>query len=216
MDNGCVFMNSNENYKFLILLVAGLIISGCAASLTPIEVSERFWTAVKNKDANNIRKYISSNSQNENVLSRDILPLDEISLGKTIIDGEEAWVDTNVIISGDDPFIVPLKTVLLQENNLWKVDYDKTVASLSGGSSVARVMSRIADLSAQFTDELNHSIDDIQEAIPKIQREIEIIEENVKEQLPVLRERMEEFMKQLEEALGEMNKRRPSKGTTEI
>ncbi len=61
MDNGCVFMNSNENYKFLILLVAGLIISGCAASLTPIEVSERFWTAVKNKDTNNIPMILVAN-----------------------------------------------------------------------------------------------------------------------------------------------------------
>ena len=209
-------MKLNYFLKSTYLIWLCIILSGCVTNLSPIEVSEKFWTAVKNKDSTTVRRYISSNGNEKNELTENILPLDEISLGRTIIDGEEAWVDTEVVIAGDEPFRLPLKTVLLKENQQWKVDYDATVASITKGSSVARVMGSLADLSSQFAKELDRSLDEIQKTLPEVQREIEKIEDSVKQQLPELKERLEEIIKQLEEALGGINKDRTSKGTTEI
>jgi len=200
---------------FLCLCII-LALYGCAANLSPIEVSGHFWTAVQNKDAGAARDYVSSGSLDRKDLTENILPFDKVTLGRTVIDGEQAWVDTTVVISGDNPFTLPLKTVLLQENRQWKVDYDATVASVSSTSSVARVMGNLTDLSKQFADGLDRSLAEIQKTIPEIQKEIESIEEDLREKLPELRQRMEEFMKQLEEALKDLNKERKSQGTTEI
>jgi len=202
--------------KSIFLIGVCIFSTGCVANLSPIEVSEKFWTAVKNKDSKTVRKYIVSNGKEKNELTENILPLDEISLGRTIIDGEQAWVDTEVVIASDDPFRLPLKTVLLKENQQWKIDYDATVTSITKGSSVARVMGSLADLSSQFAKELDRSLDEIQKTIPEVQREIERIEESVNKHLPELTKRMEEFIKQLEEALGEISEDRPPRGTTEI
>jgi chromosome segregation ATPase len=144
------------------------------------------------------------------------LPLDEISLGKTIIDGEQAWVDTEVVIAGDDSFRLPLKTVLLKENKQWKVDYNATMHSISRGSSVARVLGSIANLSEKFSNELNRSLDEIQKIIPEVEEEIGKIEENISKKLPELRKRIEEILQQLEEALGNIGNKKKSSGTTEI
>ncbi len=209
-------MKSNILLKLASLISIGLILTGCVVNLSPIEVSERFWTAVQDKDQRAIRKYVSSSTLEKDDLTEDILPLDEISLGRTVIDGEQAWVDTEVIISGDNPFNLPIKTVLLRENKQWKVDYDAPMHSISRGSSVARVLGSIANLSEKFSNELNRSLDEIQKIIPEVEEEIGKIEENVRKKLPELRKRIEEILQQLEEALGNIGNKKESSGTTEI
>ncbi|MBI4006432.1 MAG: hypothetical protein HY356_07150 [Gammaproteobacteria bacterium] len=209
-------MNVKFFSRTFTFLIFNLVLYGCAANLTPIEVSERFWTAVQNKDVRAVRNYVSSASLDKKDLTENILPIGEVSLGRTVIDGEQAWVDTTVAISGDDPFKLPLKTVLLQENKQWKVDYDATVASVSSSGAVARVMGNLTDLSRQFADGLDRSLTEIQKTLPQVQKEIGKIEENLRERIPELRQRMEEIMKQLEEALGNISRERNSRGTTEI
>lgn len=202
--------------KAFFVILLPLALNGCAASLSPIEVSERFWTAVQHGNTGVVRKYVTSESMNRNDLTEDILPLDSFSLGKTVIDGQQAWVDTTVVISADKPFSLPLKTILLQENEQWKVDYDATVASVSRGSDVARIIGSIASISEQFASELDRSLAEIQKSLPEVQKELERIEKDIKEKLPELRRRMEEFMRQLEEALKGIGKKREQPGTTEI
>src|SRR5690606_26692720 len=123
--------------------------------LTPIEVSQEFWTAIQNRDSQTVRKYITSNSAKGNDLTANILPVSSFTLGRTIIDKDHAWVDTTVEIASDKPFSLPIKTVLLQENEQWKVDYTATVASISSSSDVARILGNLNDLGIQFADKLN-------------------------------------------------------------
>jgi predicted DNA-binding antitoxin AbrB/MazE fold protein len=180
-----------------------------------MEVSERFWAAVKDKNANEAKKYITASTLSKDA-TENLLPLDDVYLGRTVMDAERAWVDTTVIIAGDDSFELPLETILLKEGDQWKVDYDATVATLSRGSTVARVLGSIVDLSGQFADELDRSLEEIQKAIPEVQKEIERIEENIIYHLPELQRRMNEFLKQLEEALEDLNRDTGPRGTTEI
>jgi len=206
-------------YRFILYSLAwvlySLILTGCIANLTPMEVSERFWAAVKDKNANEAKKYITASTLSKDA-TENLLPLDDVYLGRTVIDAERAWVDTTVIIAGDDSFELPLETILLKEGDQWKVDYDATVATLSRGSTVARVLGSIVDLSGQFADELDRSLEEIQKAIPEVQKEIERIEENIIYHLPELQRRMNEFLKQLEEALEDLNRDTGPRGTTEI
>ena len=207
------FMNS------VFLICTAFFIPGCAANLSPMEVSDKFWTAVKNRDGQAAAGYVTSGSLEtlkKQDMDQDILPINNVSFGKTVIDGEQAWVDTDVEIAGNDPFNLPLKTVLLMENRQWKIDYDKTVASVSKTNSVARVLGELNNIGDQFNKKLDQSLDEIERTLPQVQKEIEKIEENMREKLPELRQRLEEFMQQLEDALGNKKDTQPPPRAKEI
>ena len=203
----------------IIFLLA--INSGCAANLSPQEVSEGFWKGVKEKDNAAVSRYVTTASQ-ESLKQQDpadkILPIKQATLGRTVIEGEYAWIDTTVEVADERPFHMSLQTVLQRENQQWKVDYDATVASITNDSDIGRVLGDISVLSKQFTDKLNQSLEQAQKALPQIEREIGKIEEDLRQKLPELRQRMEELMRQLEEALGNKNRQEtpPQSRTREI
>ena len=191
---------------FLLVMVG----SGCAANPSPLEVSDGFWKGVKDKDTAAVSRYVTTGSLESlkrQDPARNILPIKQVTLGRTVIDGERAWIDTTVEVADDKPFHLSVQTVLQQENRQWKVDYNATVASITNDSDVGRVLGDISALSKHFTDKLNQSLDQAQKALPEIEREIGKIEGNLRQKLPELRQHMEELMRQLDEALG--NKTRP-------
>jgi gas vesicle protein len=189
--------------------------TGCSEGLYPVDVSEGFWRAVKNKDMQAIEKYSTEDSISGDELSENILPLDEIVLGKTVIDGDGAWVDTTVTISGDKPYTLPIKTVLIRENKQWKVDYQATMKWVSKGSSVYSVISGIKNMSEALAEELNQSMEDIQKVIPEIKEEVKEIEESLLEYVPELKKQIKEFVEDLEEAIKDLGKESEEATVTE-
>jgi gas vesicle protein len=188
-------------FKLIFLSFICLLNTACEESLYPIDVSEKFWRAVKDKDVKTIQKYSTGDSLTKEDLDENILPLDEIILGRTVIDGDNSWVDTTVTISGDKPLTLPLRTVLIRENNQWEVDYDETIKLVSKGSSVSRIISSIRNMREDLTKELNQSMENIQNAIPEVKEEIEKIEESLLEHVPELKKQIEDFVKDLKEAI---------------
>ncbi len=202
-------------FKLMFLSLICLSITGCDEGLYPIDVSEGFWRAVKDKDITAIEKYSTEDSLTGDELSENILPLDEIILGKTVIDGDGAWVDTTVTISGDKPYTLPIKTVLIRENKQWKVDYQATMKWVSKGSSVYSVISGIKNMTEELAEELNQSMEDIQKSIPEIKKEVERIEESLLEYVPELKKQVEEFVEDLEEAIKDLRKESEESTVTE-
>jgi methyl-accepting chemotaxis protein len=202
-------------FKLIFLSLICLFITGCDEGLYPIEVSEGFWRAVKDKDINAIEKYSTKDSLTGDELRENILPLDEIILGKTVIDGDGAWVDTTVTISGDKPYTLPIKTVLIRKNKQWKVDYQATMKWVSKGSSVYSVISGIKNMMGELAAGLNQSMEDVQKAIPEIKEEIKRIEESLLEHVPELKKQIEEFVEDLEEAIKELGKESEESSVTE-
>lgn len=209
-------MVQNSKLYVLMFISSLAILAGCATNLTPMEVSDKFWMAVKNRDNQSIKKYVLAEPGNHNNLAENLLNINNYSLGRTVIDQDQAWVDTTVEIGDSKPFSVPIKTVLLKENNQWKVDYAATVSPISSSSDVARLLGSLNELGAEFADKLNRSLGQLQNDLPEIQRQLEKIEENMKQKLPELQERMEEFLRQLEEALRGKPAEKGPQGTTEI
>lgn len=203
-------------FKLMFLSLVFLLASGCGEDSYPIDIAEKFWRAVKTKDAETIRKYSSSDSLKTEKPGQDILPLDEITLGKTVIDGDAAWVDTTVTISGDKPFTIPLRTVLLRENKQWKVDYGSTIKVVSEGSSVSHVINNIKNLSKDLATEFNQSMEELQEKIPEMKDEVEQLEESLIEKIPELKKQIEEFVSDLKEAIKEFGKDTEESTVTEI
>ena len=202
-------------FKLIFITSICLLMTGCAEGHYPIDVSEGFWRAVKDKDIKAIKKYSTEDSLTGDELSENILPLDEIVLGKTVIDGDGAWVDTTVTISGDKPYTLPIKTVLIRDNRQWKVDYQATMKWVSKGSSVYSVISGIRNMSEALADELNQSMEDIQKAIPEIKEEVEEIEESLLEHVPELKKQIKEFVDDLEEAIKDLGEESEDATVTE-
>lgn len=202
-------------FKLIFLSLICLFITGCDQGLYPIDVSEGFWRAVKNKDIKAIEKYSTKDSLTDDELSENVLPLDEIVLGKTVIDGDGAWVDTTVTISGDKPYTLPIKTVLIRKNRQWEVDYQATMKWVSKGSSVYSVISGIKNMSEDLAEELNQSMEDIQKAIPEVKEEVEKIEESLMEHVPELKKQIEEFVEDIEEAIKDLGKESEESSVTE-
>jgi len=202
-------------FKLIFLTSLCLFMTGCGEGLYPIDVAEGFWRAVKDKDIKAIEKYSTEDSLTSDKLSENILPLDEIVLGKTVIDGDGAWVDTTVTISGDKPYTLPIKTVLIRENKQWKVDYQATMKWVSKGSSVYSVISGIRNMGEELAEELNQSMEDIQKAIPEIKEELGEIEESLLEHVPELKKQIKEFVEDLEEAIKDLGKESEDETVTE-
>ena len=201
-------MMSRRKTTFILLFLSCicLFITSCNEGLYPIDVAEGFWRAVKDKDAKAIQKYSTNISLKEDELGENILPLEEITLGKTVIDGESAWVDTTVTISGDKPFTIPLRTELIRENKRWKVDYNATIKLVSQGSAVSNVINSIRNMSKDLAEELNESMEEIQKTIPEVTEEVEKIEESLLEHIPELKKQIEEFVRDLKDAIEELGK----------
>jgi uncharacterized phage infection (PIP) family protein YhgE len=120
-----------------------------------------------------------------------------------------------VTISGDKPYTLPIKTVLIRENKQWKVDYQATMKWVSKGSSVYSVISGIKNMTEELAEELSQSMEDIQKAIPEIKKEVERIEESLMEHVPELKKQVEEFVEDLEEAIKELGKESEESTVTE-
>jgi len=202
-------------FKLIILSLICLFITGCDEGLYPIDVSEKFWRAVKDKDTKVIQKYSTNSSLKGNGLGENILPLDEITLGKTVIDGDGAWVDTTVTISGDKPYTLPIKTILIRENKQWKVDYQATIKWVSNGSVVSNVINSIKNMSEELAKELNQSMEDIEKAIPEVKEEVEKLEESLLEHVPELKKQIKEFIEDIKDAIKELGKDQEESTVTE-
>ncbi|QBQ56081.1 hypothetical protein [Nitrosococcus wardiae] len=186
-------------FSLLLVFCLGATPGACAEKLSPFEVTEKFWTAVKKNDIQSIRQYVSSEYSEKKELTPSLLPIAEFELGKIIIDGEQALVETTVVVDGERPVTVPLETTLVREKGLWKVHYEETVAMLTEASELARALKGLETLAEQFSQKLDQSLTELQQSLPKVQRELKEIEKKLKAELPEIQKQLEGLSKEFEE-----------------
>ena len=162
-----------------------LLLTGCKTGETPEEVTKAFWHALAVNDLETARKYATKESQHLVTIHSD-LPLEEASLetGETQIDGDTASVEVRIgyeLLSQNQQF--RFNTLLSKENELWKVDYQQTVASMPG-ILLGSFFDFLRNLSATFNQQL-------EEQLPLIEKLFESFGEQLNKQI-------EEFNRQLE------------------
>ena len=188
------------------LLCSSLLLSACEdGPKTPTEVSQAFWLAMENKNVDQVKKLLSSQSLKDEFSSDSIVSVSNAQLGKVIIDGSLAKVETNVTVESDKPTEVPLDTVLVKENKHWKVDYQATVEALHSAGSLAHVIRELRVLGEQFSKDLSkefeNSMNELDKAMPEIEQEIKQLGEQIKGQVPELKKQFEDLTRELQEAL---------------
>jgi len=189
------------SYYLLLVVICVTSAGGCGQQPYPVEVAGQFWHAIRYGDLNELRRTVTSEFSRQEDLINDLHPVGAVTLGKTVIDGDKAWVDTDVEIRAADNPTITLKTVLVKEKNHWKVDYHASTALISRDNNLARVIGSMRELGDQIAGQLDEVIGEIQEAIPEVQGELEKLEKHIQSQIPILKEKFEEFSRELEETL---------------
>ena len=198
---------NKHHYVFLIpLLFLCSALLSCQSTKTPLQVSEHFWLGIQTKNVALVKKYSLVNSIDE---SEDVAQFENVTavtFGKIIINGDLAKVETNVTVSSNEKtFDITLQTYLENNNDVWKVNYRKTVLQLEINRNMAEVFGDIGEMTAEMTEEIEESIEKIKEKIvPEIKSQIEHAEKELLEKLPELKNIFDEFLHELEKSLEEL------------
>jgi gas vesicle protein len=198
-------MNKHYIYLITILIFCGTLFS-CQSTKTPLQVSEHFWLGIKTKNMELVKKYSLANSIDKTEDIAQFENVTDFTFGRIIIDGDVAKIETNVTILSDENVVdIPLNTYLKNNNDVWKVNYKKTVFQLVLRQNANEVFGDIEQITEEIADEIKESIEEIKEkVVPEIKSEIEQVEKEFLEKLPEFKNLFEEFLHDLEESLEEM------------
>lgn len=128
--------HTKKSLTGLIGLLTGLLtllflLSGCQPVLTPEQVTTEFWEAMAEGNLDSARNYATQETQYL-VTKQQNLEDATIKTGAILIDGSNATVATVMTLKKpENNKNLSFTTVLLKENDLWKVDYQRTLNNLS-------------------------------------------------------------------------------------
>ncbi|MGR9087019.1 MAG: hypothetical protein ACU841_08100 [Gammaproteobacteria bacterium] len=160
-----------------------VLMSGCQTLATPEQVTVSFWEAMADGDPEGARQFATQETRYLVVAQKN---LEDASLktGAPLIEGEMATVATVITLKKpQNNRELSFDTVLLRENDRWKVDYQQTLNNLSG---------------LPFGD-LFKSLRAIGDAIDKeLENQIPMFEQQIRSFSEELIRQLDEFRKQLE------------------
>jgi hypothetical protein len=169
---------------FLLSLL--FLLSGCQTLSTPEQVTLAFWQAMTEGDIDAAKKYATQETQHL-VMQQQHLAAATLQTGVILIDGPNATVATTMTLNAsENNKVLSFDTVLLKENDLWKVDYQRTLNNL---------------LNLPFGDVFK-SLNAIGETLNKeLQQQIPLFEKQMKSFSEELIRQLEEFRRQLEKSV---------------
>lgn len=167
------------------LLTLLLLLSGCQAALTPEQVATAFWVAMAEGNLDSAREYATQETRHL-VTKQQNLEEATVKTGAILIDGTNATVATVMTLKKpENNKELSFDTVLSKENDLWKVDYQRTLNNLSN---------------LPFGD-IFKSLRAIGETINKeLEQQIPLFEKQIKSFSDELIRQLDEFRRQLEKA----------------
>ena len=168
------------------LLSLLFLLSGCHAILTPEQVTMVFWEAMAEGNIDSARKYATQETQHLMTKQQNLEDA-TVKTGVILIDGSNATVATVITLQKhENNKDLSFDTVLLKENDLWKIDYQRTLNNLS----------------IQPFGDVFKSLRAIGETINKeLEQQIPLFEQQIKSFSEELIRQLDEFRRQLEQAV---------------
>lgn len=186
-----VFLKSVPCYKtktslagLMGLLSLLFLLNGCQTVSTPEQVTEEFWEAMADDDLDTARKYATRETQYL-VSTQSALEDATVKTETALINGANATVATLMTLKNDSKDVLSFDTVLLKENNQWKVDYQQTLNNLSF-LPLGDIFRSLRALGETFNRELKQQI-------PLFEKQIRSFSQELIRQ-------MDEFRRQMEKA----------------
>ena len=181
--------------SFILVLIL-MTPFACASKITPQEVTQSFWQAVEQHKNQDLKNLISSAADFDDKRSFSV---SDIQIGKVIIEGELASVETELVVLTEKPFRTTIKTHLIQIDGSWKVDYQKTIPALTQISAADKVLDDIKSLGKIFSDSVGKSIEDLKAQWPALKQQLEELEADAEATIPELRKKLDEIKKKFEQ-----------------
>ncbi len=172
---------------FAGLLFILFALSGCESAQTPDQVTRSFWTALIDNDLTTAEIYVTGDSRALLASSpHDFSNITSIDTGKVIIDGNISSVET--ILNSEDTSLRPrpFETALVIENEIWRIDYRRTLQNMTG-TVFDGFFKSLQNLGEKFQNQF-------EKQLPLLEKELESFGEQLEKQL-------EEFGRQLEKKL---------------
>lgn len=151
-----------------------LFFPGCQTGKSPEEVTTLFWRALAQGQLENARKHVTQHSQHL-VNLQDIEKHSTIQTSAAVIEGSDATVETTITRNKK---LVTFNTVLLKEQDTWKVDYLQTQMNISM-LPFGDVVKSLQNLGDTFSKQL-------EKQLPIIQKEMESLGNELKNQIDEL------------------------------
>lgn len=151
-----------------------LLISGCQTGKSPEEVTALFWQTLAQGKIDNAKKHVTQESQHL-VNLQDIDTHSSIKTGVAVVEETAAKVETTITRNKRQ---VTFDTVLLKENDAWKVDYLQTQMNISM-IPFGEVVKSLQNLGDTFAKQL-------EQQLPQIQKEMESLGNQLKNEIDEL------------------------------
>jgi hypothetical protein len=157
--------------KLAGLFCVVLFFSGCQTGKSPEDVNTAFWQALAQGQIEKARTHATENSQHL-VNLQDIEKNSTIEIGEAIVEDSNASVPTTITRHNKR---VTFDTVLMLEQDVWKVDYIQTQMNISM-LPLDDVFKSLQNLGGTFAKQL-------EKQLPLIQKEMESLGEELKKQI---------------------------------
>ena len=151
-----------------------LLLSACQAGKSPEEVTSSFWQALAQGQIENARKHVTQESQHL-VNLQDIDTHSSIKTGVAVVEETTARIETTI---NRNKRQVTFDTVLLKEEDAWKVDYLQTQMNISM-IPFGDVVKSLQNLGDTFAKQL-------EQQLPIIQKEMESLGNQLKNEIDEL------------------------------
>jgi len=191
-----------------LLFMMLLSISGSAAALEPQEVSERFWTALRNRDRAVLLQCVDSASRATLPMPAELPAVGSAKIVRTIIEGDTARTEVSVSAVNPGAAPVSVQTVLRREDGGWTVEYAPTVVQLDGGSKLAAGVRDLRSLSGEMNQRIDTVLQELERELPEVEKDFDELKRELETRLPELQDRLGEFSRRLEESLNDPAARR--------
>lgn len=191
-------MGTSRNGVLALLIVSFL--SACSPPADPRQVATEFWQAQLHGDADRTRHLVRESDAAKLDSGLTVLPIRAFELGRLRLDGDRAELDTRVTLAGDDALHVDVVTLLIREQDAWRVNYPDTVRDITTDSRLGKLITRVQELATRLGAGVNQSLEELKRALPKLESELSTIEKDIRGQVPELRRRLDELLRDLPQA----------------
>lgn len=161
------------------------LLSGCQSGPPPEKVTQAFWEAMAQGDPEIARTYTTQVSQYL-VTKQPELEQASLRIGAAKVDGDSAKVATVLTLKRPDNKKIAFDTVLIEEDDQWKVEYLQTMNNF-----LHLPFGEIFKSLQGIGEAINK---DLQQHLPELEKQLEGFSDGLLRQL-------EEFRRQLEKSI---------------
>ena len=215
----------NGRFALLVLLVTTL--TACYEQpLTPSQTVQQFWSALLTGDVNNAEKYVTTETREAVLEVGEEFKGNTIAFGNIQIESDRAVIETTLtqkLASESVKKSAPttFNTILVKQNELWKVNYAETRKSLDDAKQkkgLSKLVDDLEKLGRDVTGQLGGVLKNWEKVTPEIKKDLETLGESVQKQLqdsidkhgPELQEKLQEFTESLDDAIKDLEKSLPA------